>query len=130
MAKKLLLGLVLALAAGFAAYRFGFSGGEDPLAGIARANGRLEFERLDVATLYAGRIERVEVDEGDEVASGAVLARLSRPLPKPRWPKRGRGAASSSRACAAPKRRWRRSASSLKPRRWMPTTPARSIATA
>ena len=76
MAKKLLLGLVLALAAGFAAYRFGFSGGEDPLAGIARANGRLEFERLDVATLYAGRIERVEVDEGDEVASGAVLARL------------------------------------------------------
>ena len=76
MAKKLLLGLVLALAAGFAAYRFGFSGGEDPLAGIARANGRLELERLDVATLYAGRIERVEVDEGDEVASGAVLARL------------------------------------------------------
>ena len=76
MAQKLLLGLVLALAAGFAANRFGFSGGEDPLAGIARANGRLEFERLDVATLYAGRIERVEVDEGDEVASGAVLARL------------------------------------------------------
>lgn len=45
--------------------------------GFAGANGRLELQRLDVATLYPGRVEAVQVDEGDEVSEGMVLAELS-----------------------------------------------------
>lgn len=45
--------------------------------GFAGANGRLELNRLDIATLYPGRVERVLVQEGDRVAQDAVLAELS-----------------------------------------------------
>lgn len=44
---------------------------------LARSNGRLELARYDVATLYAGRVEALLVDEGSEVKAGDVLARLS-----------------------------------------------------
>lgn len=45
-------------------------------AGLARANGRIEIERVDVAAKYAGRLAEVSVDEGAFVDKGDVLARL------------------------------------------------------
>lgn len=44
--------------------------------GIARTNGRIEAERIDVATKFAGRIAQVLVAEGDMVEVGQVVARL------------------------------------------------------
>lgn len=46
-------------------------------AGIAHSNGRLELERMDVASLYAGRVQSLEVEEGQNVEAGALLATLS-----------------------------------------------------
>ncbi|ULJ62442.1 HlyD family efflux transporter periplasmic adaptor subunit [Wielerella bovis] len=44
---------------------------------IAQSNGRLELERYDVASLYAGRIQAMHVDEGSDVKAGDILAELS-----------------------------------------------------
>lgn len=44
--------------------------------GLARANGRIEVERVDITSKYAGRLAEVLVGEGAEVAKGDVLARL------------------------------------------------------
>ncbi|OOH92339.1 HlyD family secretion protein [Pasteurellaceae bacterium 15-036681] len=45
--------------------------------GIASVNGRLELSRLDIATLSPGRVEEIYINEGEDVAQGARLARLS-----------------------------------------------------
>lgn len=45
--------------------------------GIAGINGRLTVDRIDVASLYAGRVEEVYVHEGAEVTKGQNLIRLS-----------------------------------------------------
>lgn len=42
--------------------------------GIAKANGRIEAERVDVATKLAGRLKEVLVKEGDSVTKGQTLA--------------------------------------------------------
>ena len=44
--------------------------------GFAMSNGRIEAERVDVATKLAGRVEQVLVDEGDLVEAGQVLAHM------------------------------------------------------
>lgn len=44
--------------------------------GFARSNGRIEAERVDVATKFAGRLKEVLVEEGDLVRAGQVVARL------------------------------------------------------
>jgi HlyD family secretion protein len=44
--------------------------------GLARANGRIEVERADVATKYAGRIFELSIREGDAVTKGDVVARM------------------------------------------------------
>ncbi len=44
--------------------------------GLARANGRIEVERVDIATKYAGRIAELRVNEGASVDKDEVLARL------------------------------------------------------
>src|SRR5262245_31818136 len=44
--------------------------------GLARANGRIEVERVDVATKYAGRIAELRVDEGAFVRKDDVVARI------------------------------------------------------
>lgn len=49
----------------------------DELAGIVHSNGRLELARTDVASLYAGRVEQVLVDEGQAVQQGDLLVKLS-----------------------------------------------------
>jgi HlyD family secretion protein len=45
-------------------------------AGLARANGRIEIERVDVASKLAGRIAEVRVNEGVFVKKGDVLVRM------------------------------------------------------
>lgn len=45
--------------------------------GFAQSNGRLELKRLDVASLYPGRVQAMRADEGSEVKAGDVLAELS-----------------------------------------------------
>ena len=45
--------------------------------GFAQSNGRLELKRFDVASLYAGRVKAMLVDEGSRVEEGDVLAELS-----------------------------------------------------
>ncbi|HZQ14100.1 MAG TPA: HlyD family efflux transporter periplasmic adaptor subunit [Pseudolabrys sp.] len=44
--------------------------------GLARANGRIEVERVDVATKYPGRIAELRVDEGALVQKNDVLVRI------------------------------------------------------
>jgi HlyD family secretion protein len=45
-------------------------------AAFASANGRIEVERVDVATRYAGRVAEILVEEGDFVEAGTLVARL------------------------------------------------------
>ena len=44
--------------------------------GLARANGRIEVERVDVATKYPGRIAELRVDEGAFVQKNDIVARI------------------------------------------------------
>lgn len=44
--------------------------------GLARANGRIEVERVDVATKIPGRIAEIRVREGDSVPAGSLVVRL------------------------------------------------------
>ena len=44
--------------------------------GIAGSNGRLEAERIDVASKYPGRVAEVLVTEGQWVQAGQILARM------------------------------------------------------
>lgn len=44
--------------------------------GFAFSNGRLEAERIDIATKLPGRIKQVLVQEGDTVSAGQVVARM------------------------------------------------------
>ena len=46
---------------------------------IAKTNGRIEATEIDVASKYAGRLESVMVDEGDDVKQGQVIARIDSP---------------------------------------------------
>jgi hypothetical protein len=45
-------------------------GASDPPQGFAKTNGRIEAERIDIATKFAGRPESVSVKEGDVVTAG------------------------------------------------------------
>ncbi|ETD70205.1 hemolysin D [Pelistega indica] len=45
--------------------------------GIAQVNGRLNLNRIDISSLYPGRIEEILVNEGDNVQKDQVLAKLS-----------------------------------------------------
>src|SRR6516165_877664 len=47
--------------------------------GIAGTNGRFEATEIDVSPKYAGRLESVMVDEGDDVKRGQVIARIDSP---------------------------------------------------
>lgn len=49
---------------------------EAALTGFAVANGRIEVERVAVATKYAGRVAEIRVDEGDFVTEGSVVAEM------------------------------------------------------
>ncbi|MEO6947561.1 MAG: biotin/lipoyl-binding protein, partial [Nitrobacter sp.] len=45
-------------------------------AGFAKSNGRLEAERIDIATKFPGRVKEVLVAEGDTVTAGQLLAKI------------------------------------------------------
>ena len=53
--------------------------GRDMPEGIVKTNGRLEATEVDVAAKYPGRLATVNVDEGDEVTAGQVVATISSP---------------------------------------------------
>lgn len=74
--KYVILGLGVIGAASFAIWK-NQQLQADELVGISGINGRLELKRLDVATLYAGRVEAILVQEGEKVKAGQDLARLS-----------------------------------------------------
>ncbi len=44
--------------------------------GLARSNGRIEIERVDIASKYAGRLAEVRVNEGAYVQKGDIVAQL------------------------------------------------------
>jgi len=46
-------------------------------AGIVKTEGRIEATQVDVSSKYAGEVVDVAVQEGDKVAAGQVIARLS-----------------------------------------------------
>jgi HlyD family secretion protein len=64
------------VAAAFAVWIWTLSGSADPPEGFAKTNGRIEAERVDIATKFAGRLKEVLVKEGDAVTAGQVLAVL------------------------------------------------------
>lgn len=53
--------------------------GRDMPEGIVKSNGRLEATEVDVAAKYPGRLASVNVNEGDEVTAGQVVATISSP---------------------------------------------------
>jgi HlyD family secretion protein len=53
--------------------------GRDMPEGIVKTNGRLEATQVDVSAKYSGRLAAVNVDEGDEVTAGQVVATISSP---------------------------------------------------
>lgn len=47
--------------------------------GIVKSNGRIEATQIDVSAKYAGRLQKVMVNEGDDVTAGQVIARIASP---------------------------------------------------
>ncbi|HMO30373.1 HlyD family efflux transporter periplasmic adaptor subunit [Enterovirga sp.] len=47
--------------------------------GIVKTNGRIEATQIDVSSKYPGRLAEVNVNEGDEVTAGQVIARIASP---------------------------------------------------
>lgn len=75
--RKVLAGLTAgALAIAAALIWFVLRAPSDPPEGFARTNGRIEAERVDIATKFPGRLKSVLVKEGDLVKAGQVLAQL------------------------------------------------------
>ena len=72
--KKLAIGALVLLVAGFSAWHF--LRPSDNYPGITYGNGRLESTEVDVATKVAGRIAEVLVREGDNMSAGQVVAQL------------------------------------------------------
>jgi HlyD family secretion protein len=71
-----LIFVVLAIVAGGFLLRWHLDQADQVPPGLARANGRIEAERVAVATKYAGRVAEILVKEGDFVEQGAVVARM------------------------------------------------------
>src|SRR5207342_2151717 len=44
--------------------------------GIASGNGRIEADKIDIDTKFAGRIAEILADEGDMVKAGQIVARM------------------------------------------------------
>ena len=75
IAPILALVIVSAAAAGGYAYWLQQEASRVP-PGLARANGRIEVERVDVAAKYAGRIAELRANEGDFVEKDRILVRI------------------------------------------------------
>ncbi|WP_455001454.1 HlyD family secretion protein [Cardiobacterium hominis] len=75
--RKVLLAVLLAAAAGGGWWLYQQQESTVLPDFVFHSNGRLELNRLDVASLYPGRVERVLVAEGDAVKANEVLVELS-----------------------------------------------------
>ena len=75
--RKVLLAVLLAAAAGGGWWLYQQQEATALPDFVFHSNGRLELNRLDVASLYPGRVERVLVAEGDAVKVNEVLVELS-----------------------------------------------------
>lgn len=75
--RKVLLAVLLAAAAGGGWWLYQQQESTALPDFVFHSNGRLELNRLDVASLYPGRVERVLVAEGDAVKANEVLVELS-----------------------------------------------------
>ncbi|PVX40468.1 HlyD family secretion protein [Pasteurella langaaensis DSM 22999] len=76
MKKSILFFVAIVLAGGVLCWKMFQSENSLPT-GIAGVNGRITLERIDVASLYSGKVEEVYVKEGDNVQKDQVLVRLS-----------------------------------------------------
>lgn len=78
MKKSLRITLIVIVAIVLAAVAFFFNRyllDKEPQ-GLISSNARLQMQRLDVAGLYAGKVEEIHVQEGDYVKKGQVLVSL------------------------------------------------------
>ena len=75
--RKVLLAVLLAAAAGGGWWLYQQQESTALPDFVFHSNGRLELNRLDVASLYPGRVGRVLVAEGDAVKANEVLVELS-----------------------------------------------------
>ncbi|MFC2304309.1 MAG: HlyD family secretion protein [Cardiobacterium hominis] len=75
--RKVLLAVLLAAAAGGGWWLYQQQESTALPDFVFHSNGRLELNRLDVSSLYPGRVERVLVAEGDAVKANEVLVELS-----------------------------------------------------
>ena len=75
--RKVLLAVLLAAAAGGGWWLYQQQESTALPDFVFHSNGRLELNRLEVASLYPGRVERVLVAEGDAVKANEVLVELS-----------------------------------------------------
>ena len=76
-AKKTLIFLVVAAAAGVAAYSYWLQKkGTGPGDGFISGNGRIEATEINVSSKYAGRIAEVLVQEGEFVQAGQAIAQM------------------------------------------------------
>lgn len=91
-------GLLVVLGAGL--WYFVFRTSDEVPPGFARANGRIEAERVDVATKFAGRLEEITVSEGDRVEAGQIVARLDDAQLQARLREAEAGVASARQALA------------------------------
>jgi HlyD family secretion protein len=48
-------------------------------AGISQSNGRLEATQVDISSKYAGRLSKMDVEEGSPVKVGQIVAKISSP---------------------------------------------------
>lgn len=70
----LIVAVIIFAVAGIAYYFFIANREDGPGSGFVGGNGRLEATEVDIATKLAGRIEAINVDEGDYVQQGDLLA--------------------------------------------------------
>ncbi len=75
LVRVLLVGIVAASVVAVFSFK-DFPGSGNFAEGMIKANGRIEVERNDVATKYAGRVDEITIREGDLVAADSVIAQL------------------------------------------------------
>ncbi|WP_301098113.1 HlyD family efflux transporter periplasmic adaptor subunit [Otariodibacter sp.] len=76
MKKGIIILVVILLGASFAYWKMQQTD-LNQFEGIATVNGRLTLDRIEIATLYPGKIEEIYVNEGSDVEKDQVVAKLS-----------------------------------------------------
>lgn len=74
--KKLIIAIIVLALIGIGIWQ-NFALQRTSYEGITEVNGRLNVNRLDIATLYAGRVQDILVQEGEDIHKNQALAQLS-----------------------------------------------------